>query len=199
MASRSRPVNCCKIWSHALGSLAFCGFRSLLWGRLGGSCRFSTGRCPSALLRYVWSSNLVQSFLEGVQESRKCPSCVFGIPSLSVTCRNMYIYIIAVVYCRHCFQHQWFPVFQGLREGVCFFFWFVFVIEFFEAFVLWSVSKVVVIGCSGFRACQPNFLDPLERRLGKPVVTSTQAFLWHMDACLSRVGLKVSGYPVLDC
>ena len=42
-------------------------------------------------------------------------------------------------------------------------------------------AKVVVIGCSGFRACQPDFLDALEQRLGKPVVTSTQAFLWHMD------------------
>ena len=57
-------------------------------------------------------------------------------------------------------------------------------------------ADVVVIGCSGFRACQPNFLDPLERRLGKPVVTSTQAFLWHM-ARSAGVEEKIEGYGTL--
>ncbi|CAK9012651.1 unnamed protein product [Durusdinium trenchii] len=57
-------------------------------------------------------------------------------------------------------------------------------------------ADVVVIGCSGFRACQPDFLDPLEARLGKPVVTSTQAFLWHMAR---RAGAeeKIEGYGTL--
>jgi maleate isomerase len=39
---------------------------------------------------------------------------------------------------------------------------------------------VVVIGCSAFRACGPGFISELERRLGKPVITSTQAYLWWM-------------------
>ncbi|CAL1135138.1 unnamed protein product [Cladocopium goreaui] len=53
-------------------------------------------------------------------------------------------------------------------------------------------ADVVVIGCSGFRACQPDFLDALEQRLGKPVVTSTQAFLWHM-ARSAGVQKKIKG------
>ena len=30
------------------------------------------------------------------------------------------------------------------------------------------------------RACQPGFIDELEAVIGKPVVTSTQAFLWKL-------------------
>lgn len=57
-------------------------------------------------------------------------------------------------------------------------------------------ADVVVIGCSGFRACQPDFLDALEQRLGKPVVTSTQAFLWHM-ARSAGDQKKIKGYGTL--
>ena len=39
-------------------------------------------------------------------------------------------------------------------------------------------ADCVVIGCSAFRACGDGFIDDLEKALGKPVVTSTQAFLW---------------------
>eukprot|EP00521_Asterionellopsis_glacialis_P010114 CAMPEP_0195301432 /NCGR_PEP_ID=MMETSP0707-20130614/29297_1 /TAXON_ID=33640 /ORGANISM="Asterionellopsis glacialis, Strain CCMP134" /LENGTH=241 /DNA_ID=CAMNT_0040364373 /DNA_START=129 /DNA_END=851 /DNA_ORIENTATION=- len=41
-------------------------------------------------------------------------------------------------------------------------------------------AEAVVIGCSAFRACTPGFIDGLEKILNKPVVTSTQAFLWAM-------------------
>jgi len=41
-------------------------------------------------------------------------------------------------------------------------------------------AEAVVIGCSALRACKVGFIDDLEARLGKPVVTSTQAFLWSM-------------------
>ena len=45
-----------------------------------------------------------------------------------------------------------------------------------------SVADVdaVFIGCSAFRCCIPGFIDALELRVGVPVVTSTQGFLWHM-------------------
>ena len=154
----------------------------------------------------TWSALIHQTLAS--QHVQVDPSCVFYIPSLSVSLSHASCFCsaysaevcIAAVYCTHCSHHQWFPAFKGLWECVIDFFDFLFAIKFSEAFVLWSVSKVVVIGCSGFRACQPNFLDPLERRLGKPVVTSTQAFLWHMDSCLSWVGVKLSGYdPVLGC
>jgi maleate cis-trans isomerase len=57
-------------------------------------------------------------------------------------------------------------------------------------------ANVVVIGCSALRACQPNFLDELENELGKPVITSTQAFLWKM---LRGAGVvkNVFGYGTL--
>ena len=57
-------------------------------------------------------------------------------------------------------------------------------------------ADVVVIGCSAFRACQPNFLDELETKLGKPVVTSTQAFLWSMLRGSGR-SEKINGYGKL--
>lgn len=41
-------------------------------------------------------------------------------------------------------------------------------------------ADAVVIGCSAMRACEPGFIDELELDFGKPVVTSTQAFLWSM-------------------
>ena len=54
----------------------------------------------------------------------------------------------------------------------------------------------VVIGCSAFRACQPNFLDDLEKVLGKPVVTSTQSFLWKMLRGSGRME-QIDGYGKL--
>lgn len=58
----------------------------------------------------------------------------------------------------------------------------------------------VFLGCSGMRVCTPNYLSELEKRIGVPVVTSTQAFLWHM---LRTAGVadQVSGYGKLfsDC
>merc|ERR1712107_923132 len=57
-------------------------------------------------------------------------------------------------------------------------------------------ADAVVIGCSAFRACGVDFIDGLEQRLGKPVVTSTQAFMWSM---LRTAGVedKISGYGLL--
>jgi len=55
----------------------------------------------------------------------------------------------------------------------------------------------IVVGCSAFRACQPGFIDSLEHATARPVVTSTQAFLWHMLR-LGRVPTaSVSGYGQL--
>jgi maleate isomerase len=60
-----------------------------------------------------------------------------------------------------------------------------------------SNCDVVVIGCSAFRACPfPGYLDELERELGKPVVTSTQAFLWKMLRGAGRYE-KIDGYGKL--
>lgn len=57
-------------------------------------------------------------------------------------------------------------------------------------------AECVVVGCSALRACGPGFIDELEATLGKPVVTSTQAFLWRM---LRLAGIKdqISGYGAL--
>lgn len=57
-------------------------------------------------------------------------------------------------------------------------------------------ADALVIGCSAFRACGAGFIDDLEARLGKPVVTSTQAFMWQM---LRRGGVsdRVAGYGAL--
>lgn len=41
-------------------------------------------------------------------------------------------------------------------------------------------ADAVVIGCSAFRACSPGFIDALEKKIKKPVITSTQAFMWSM-------------------
>jgi maleate isomerase len=56
-----------------------------------------------------------------------------------------------------------------------------------------KTAQIVVLGCSAFRACQPGFISDLERQLGKPVVTSTQAYLWWL---LRTAGIKdqVEGY-----
>ncbi|MFG0320460.1 MAG: phytanoyl-CoA dioxygenase family protein [Planctomycetota bacterium JB042] len=54
-------------------------------------------------------------------------------------------------------------------------------------------ADAVVLGCSAFRACAPGFLDALEERLGKPVIGSQQAFLWHLLR-LAGVDDRVGGY-----
>ena len=57
-------------------------------------------------------------------------------------------------------------------------------------------ADIVVIGCSSLRACQPGFLDALEKKLGKPVVTSTQSFLWYMLREAGRTE-QIEGYGKL--
>ena len=57
-------------------------------------------------------------------------------------------------------------------------------------------AEALVIGCSAMRACEPGFIDELEAALGKPVVTSTQAFLWSMLR-IAGVGDQISGYGKL--
>lgn len=57
-------------------------------------------------------------------------------------------------------------------------------------------AQAVVLGCSAMRSCPPDFIDELEARHGKPVVTSTQAFLWSL---LRKAGVRdqISGYGQL--
>ena len=57
-------------------------------------------------------------------------------------------------------------------------------------------AEAVVVGCSAFRSTEYGFLDSLEKRLGKPVVSSTQAFMWSM---LRTAGVQdqIEGYGKL--
>jgi maleate isomerase len=60
-----------------------------------------------------------------------------------------------------------------------------------------SEAEVIVIGCSALRVCSKDgFIDTLEEEIGKPVVTSTQAFMWDM---LRNAGVsdQVPGYGEL--
>ncbi len=54
-------------------------------------------------------------------------------------------------------------------------------------------ADAVVIACSAFRVCRPGWIDALEERLGKPVISSQQAFLWSL---LRKAGIedRVGGY-----
>lgn len=54
-------------------------------------------------------------------------------------------------------------------------------------------ADAVFIGCSAFRACQPGFISELELRLGLPVVTSTQAFLW-LTLRVGGISEGIKGY-----
>jgi len=54
-------------------------------------------------------------------------------------------------------------------------------------------AEAVLIGCSALRACGPGWIDNAERALGKPVVTSTQAFLWHLLR-VAGVEDQIDGY-----
>lgn len=57
-------------------------------------------------------------------------------------------------------------------------------------------AQGIVIGCSAFRVCAPNFIDHLESICGKPVITSTQAFIWGMLR-LGGVFDNINGYGCL--
>jgi ectoine hydroxylase len=59
-----------------------------------------------------------------------------------------------------------------------------------------DAADALVIGCSAFRACAPGFLDALEEELGKPVLASQQAFLWHLLR-LAGVEDRIGGYGAL--
>ena len=55
---------------------------------------------------------------------------------------------------------------------------------------------VVIIGCSAFRACSQGYIDYLESLISKPVITSTQCFLWNMLR-LSGIKDNLGGYGTL--
>ena len=57
-------------------------------------------------------------------------------------------------------------------------------------------ADAVVVGCSAFRAAESGFIDELEAELGKPVVTSTQAFMWSMLR-MAGVRDRIGGYGAL--
>jgi len=54
----------------------------------------------------------------------------------------------------------------------------------------------IFVGCSAFRACAPSFISELEAQVGRPVVTSTQAFLWHALRT-AAVDDRLDGYGAL--
>jgi len=68
-----------------------------------------------------------------------------------------------------------------------------YILECCDALVDAAEVDAIFIGCSAFRACMPGFVDRVEAKVGVPVVTSTQAFLWHM---LREAGVQdsVAGY-----
>ena len=59
-----------------------------------------------------------------------------------------------------------------------------------------EAADAVVVGCSAFRAAESGFIDELEAALGKPVVTSTQAFMWSMLR-MAGVSDRIGGYGSL--
>jgi maleate isomerase len=59
-----------------------------------------------------------------------------------------------------------------------------------------SSAQIIVIGCSAFRICEPGLISELERMVGKPVITSTQAYLWWMLR-MAGVNDRVDGYGTL--
>ena len=54
-------------------------------------------------------------------------------------------------------------------------------------------ADAIVVGCSAFQVCEKGFIDILENTVQKPIITSTQAFLWIM---LRKAGImgKIPGY-----
>ncbi|MFT7670428.1 MAG: ectoine hydroxylase [Planctomycetota bacterium] len=57
-------------------------------------------------------------------------------------------------------------------------------------------ADALIIGCSAFRACTPGLLDELEQELGKPIVSSQQAFLWNLLR-LAGIEDRIGGYGTL--
>jgi maleate cis-trans isomerase len=57
-------------------------------------------------------------------------------------------------------------------------------------------TQLIVIGCSAFRVCELGFISDLEIIIGKPIVTSTQAYLWRMLR-LAGINDKINGYGSL--
>jgi ectoine hydroxylase len=57
-------------------------------------------------------------------------------------------------------------------------------------------ADALIIGCSAFRACTPGLLDELEQELGKPIVSSQQAFLWNLLR-LAGIDDRIGGYGTL--
>jgi ectoine hydroxylase len=57
-------------------------------------------------------------------------------------------------------------------------------------------ADALIIGCSAFRACTPGLLDELEQKLGKPIVSSQQAFLWNLLR-LAGIEDRIGGYGAL--
>jgi ectoine hydroxylase len=57
-------------------------------------------------------------------------------------------------------------------------------------------AQAVLIACSALHVCVPDFIDDLERRVGTPVITSQQAFLWKL---LRSAGIDdpIAGYGSL--
>jgi maleate isomerase len=54
-------------------------------------------------------------------------------------------------------------------------------------------TQLILIGCRAFRVCQPGFISELEIILGKPVITSTQAYIWRMLR-LAGINDQIDGY-----
>ena len=57
-------------------------------------------------------------------------------------------------------------------------------------------AEAVLIGCSALRCCIPGFIDKLENIFKKPVITSTQCFLWNMLRS-SGINDQITGYGKL--
>lgn len=57
-------------------------------------------------------------------------------------------------------------------------------------------TECVVLCCSGMRVTNNNFIDELEKIIGKPIITSTQAFSWDLLR-LSGINDKISGFGKL--
>jgi maleate isomerase len=55
-------------------------------------------------------------------------------------------------------------------------------------------TDCIFISCTDFRTVE--IIDPLERRLRKPVISSNQATLWHVLA-LEELGISLKGYGTL--
>jgi maleate isomerase len=55
-------------------------------------------------------------------------------------------------------------------------------------------TECIFLSCTNFRTIE--IVDPLEKRLGKPVVSANQATLWHILS-LAHLGISLPGYGTL--